>query len=417
MEKIKNGCYSILICYKRLILFAFISLLILFSSSTIFSQTGSTVVINEIVYDPDQIDTCDDSNGEWVEIKNTDSSTPLTMTNWSVKDATTTLRSFSGEVSANGYAILVSNKSCFLQNHPGVSEFLIIDLNTKIGSGLNNSNGTSGFADQIFIFDEAGTQVAMVEYSDEAVEGKSLALFGGSWEEANPTPGAENVFDPGEPGPSPQPGPESAVTFSAPSSVVGGQEFIVTVSFSNFEPGTYALKVLIGKGDNFIYGNTKGSSDWLTQNGKWAEMPSVSIVHSGSVSKSIRAKVDDDASSGNYAITVSVAEKNGDDYEPLWSTGELETIALKVTAAPVGSHASQVVQTGNADGAENQESPALTQNPESFVQGEVLGEESAQKEEFQLNFYVIVGIFGLIVGSGGLVLGFRYRRNNSVAAR
>src|SRR3972149_2822436 len=66
VEKIKNGCYSILICYKRLILFAFISLLILFSSSTIFSQTGSTVVINEIVYDPDQIDTCEASTGEGV---------------------------------------------------------------------------------------------------------------------------------------------------------------------------------------------------------------------------------------------------------------------------------------------------------------------------------------------------------------
>src|SRR3990172_7140482 len=86
----------------------------------IFSSTPS-IVINEIMYDPVQIDPCDDSKGEWVEIKNTDSSTPLTMINWSVKDTTTTSRSFSGEVSANGYAILVSNKSCFLQNHPGVS--------------------------------------------------------------------------------------------------------------------------------------------------------------------------------------------------------------------------------------------------------------------------------------------------------
>ena len=381
----------------------------------IFSATPA-VVINEIMYDPAQADPCDDSKGEWVELKNPDSTAPLTMTNWSVKDATTTSRSFSGEIAVNGYALLVSNKSCFLQNHPGVSESLIIDLNAKIGSGLNNSNGTGAFADQVWIFDESGSQVAMVEYSDESGEGRSLALVGGSWEEANPTPGEENVSGQEESDPSPQPESERVISFSSRASVVAGAEFTVTVNLMNFEAGTYALKVLVGKGDEFYDGETKGvNGEWFDWNSSWADFPKVTFNSPGSKSKPVLAMVDKNASAGNYLVFVSVAKKKSDGkYSALWTIGELEKNPLAVSAAPaVSEEVSVSGTTGDSGDFGNTENPyAATPSSE---EGQVLGEEVPQDKGFQLNFYIFVGILGLIVGSGGLVLGFRYLKNSSVA--
>ncbi|MEX1068507.1 MAG: hypothetical protein WED08_01735, partial [Patescibacteria group bacterium] len=88
---------------------------------------------------------------------------------------------------------------------------------------------------------------------------------------------------------------------------------------------------------------------------------------------------------------------------------------LRVTAAAISNVSASASEPGESE-------PVLTQEEvagEWLESGsETLGAEApAEKEDFQLNFYIIVGIFGLIVGGGGLVLGFRYLKNSSVAAR
>ncbi len=71
--------------------------------------------------------------------------------------------------------------------------------------------------------------------------------------------------------------------------------------------------------------------------------------------------------------------------------------------------AAPVADSGSNPSSEEE----LVEEPESVSEsggessGEMLGAEAPQKERFKLNFYIVVGILGLIIGSGGLVLGFR----------
>uniref|UniRef100_A0A831Z0D3 Uncharacterized protein n=1 Tax=candidate division WWE3 bacterium TaxID=2053526 RepID=A0A831Z0D3_UNCKA len=220
------------------------------------------------------------------------------------------------------------------------------------------------------------------------------------WQEAEPTPGVENVFASNTVQQVTQNQPEIFPVL--PPSAVAGKEFSVGVTLSNFESGTYAIKVIIGKDGKFIYGNTKGGLGWLTQNGSWAEFPAIAVSASGTGSGTVQAKVDEEAPGGSYAIKVRV-HKDGNNYDS-------PEQPLVVSSAPVSALSSPNV--GEVDG---EEPSALAAFP--IGEGKALGAEAPQNKEFKLNFYVITGIFGLIVGSFGLFLGFRYRKNSSVAAR
>ena len=397
-------------CLNRfLIILGMIILLVpWFTPSVVFSQSYSPVVINEIFYDlnvpvqkPSECTTS--SWFEWVEIKNV-SSDSMGLLGWEIKDNNST-DELSGEIPQQEFAVIVARESCFRALYPDFSGTLI-NLNSYIGNGLGNDGDVLSLL-------EGSMEKYQKDYSSgAAAKDYSFALRSdGSWGQAIPTPGMENVFASSETirtQPESEPESQETTTFSAPSIFVAGQEFSVTASLSNFESGTYHVKVLVGKDGKFNYGNTKNGSEWLTQNGTWAEMPSVSVGSSGSASKTVKAKVDDDAVAGSYKIKVRV-NKDGDNYD---STEK----PLAVKSAPVVLE--EVTTTGTTEKSESsgntEESYVVTSSSE---EGQVLGEEFHQEEEFQLNFYFIVGIFGLIVGSGGLVLGFRYRRNSSVAAR
>ncbi len=122
----------------------------------------------------------------------------------------------------------------------------------------------------------------------------------------------------------------------------------------------------------------------------------------GAASKTIRAKVDEDGLPGSYAIAVSVAKKDGDSYKALWATKGLETKPLKVTAAVVESE-------NDGEVTEVEGTEELQIGLEDVGGGEVLGEANQEgKKKFALNFYLVTGIFGLLVGGAGLFFGFRY---------
>ena len=121
----------------------------------------------------------------------------------------------------------------------------------------------------------------------------------------------------------------------------------------------------------------------------------------------MKAKVDDDAAAGSYKIKVR-ANKDGDNYD-----SAEKALAVKSAPAVVSSSES----AGSSDSGASGEPTAYSYETGENPAGEVLGESSSPDKPFQLNFYLIVGVFGLIVGVGGLVLVFNYRRNSSVAAR
>jgi len=188
--------------------------------------------------------------------------------------------------------------------------------------------------------------------------------------------------------------PQPTISFSAPSTVSVGVPFSVSVTLKNFKAGIYSLKVLIGKGEKFYDGRTKGTSGkWLAWNAGWADFPKVSVGSSGSGSKSVQAKTDGDVVAGSYLIKVRAYD--GKD------TFDSDTKSLKVT----GSVASE--SSGSATN-ESLDPEGESSFAEATVdKGEILGEEAPPGDKFKLNFYIILGIFGMAVGSGGFMLAFR----------
>lgn len=364
--------------------FYFIFIIFLFGflgPAAALSQSHSPVVINEISFKPNwsSITNCSiQSWFEWVEVKNVSDSV-VDLAGWVLSDNSSS-DNLSGTIPAGGYAVIVARESCFRANFPSFSGTLI-NLESYLGNGLADSG------DKVVIKDQGAVIVDSADFTS-GWPGTNIVARDpqGNWQEATPTPGAENstgVLPPPPPPPLAQQtetsSPQPAVTFSAPSSVASGQEFSVGVSLSNFVPGTYSVKVLVGKDGKFIYGNTEVVSGWLTQSASWADFPTIS--RSGTV----QAKVDDDAAAGDYLIKVRV-HKDGTNYDS-------EEKPLSVLPAPLGQ---------NPDPS--------TVSIAASVEGTVLGEgvsPAPQKETPKLNFYIIVGIFGLLVGGGGLILAFR----------
>lgn len=193
------------------------------------------------------------------------------------------------------------------------------------------------------------------------------------------------------------PSPPS-VTFSAPSSVSAEQEFSVTVNLSNFEAGTYNLKVLVWQGESNKYGNTQGESGWLTQGAAWSKFPTIVIPSSGLASAAVSAKVDDDAPAGNYEIQVRV-HKDDRNYD---SSRQPLAVSSAPLVAPVASASVNNANSTNAKEKVDQEEVASAVLPAD--KGEVLGEDIQKKIGLlKSNFYLILGLLSFLVGGGGLV--------------
>ena len=396
-----------------------------------FSAEPVSVVINEIMYNPAESGgTCDDTKSEWVELLNLGSES-VSLDGWEIgdsnsdgKDPDTNDPLAGAAIAGGGYLVVVADRDCFKLTYPDVQDDLIFELSDgKIGSGLNNS----GSEDVVLKGPQFSDKVSYT--SSSSASGKSYARASdNNWQLVDPTPGEPNKFPaensseeetpPGgeeEPGVKPQeepqreePGGEEksqpAITFSTPSSVSAGMPFSVSINLSNFEAGTYSIKVLIGNGDTFYDGRTQGTNgEWLAWNAGWANFPTVTTGSSGAGNTAIKAKVNDDAKAGSYSIMVRVYRDK--------SKYDSEIKSLAVTAmvsAPDDSNRDSDTAKGED---EDQESPEAISSgdEESTSNGEVLGAKAPPEDNFKLNFYIILGVFGLVVGSGGLALAFKER--------
>lgn len=366
----------------------------------------TSVLINEISFKPSYTVTtgCDTQSWfEWVEIKNV-STVAIDLSGWKIFDNSTFADNLSGSLPVGGYAVIVAKEQCFRANFPSFAGTLI-SLNSYIGNGLSDSS------DKVGLKNQNGDVVDLVDFtSGWPTGGGTISRNGqGSWFAIDPTPGAANPQplpvpplpsqpsqSQAQPPPPPQQQPQPSVSFSPVTSAVVGQEFLVSVTLSNFETGTYALKVLIGKDGQFLYGNTRGASGWLSQNSGWADFPTIA-VSSGSVSASVVARTDASLAAGNYVIKIR-AHKDSDNYD-----SEEKPLPVVVASSAV-SPATSVKPADSSKGLAVKQGQDLEKNkPE---EGKVLGGEAPKpkNEPFKLNFYLILSAFGLLVGSGGLVL-------------
>ena len=137
--------------------------------------TAQAVSISEVMPNPYGPEPA----GEWIELY---TNSPVSLINWSVKDAANKKYNFS--LSFNSYAILACNESHFRLNYPSVI-VPIFDLNCTGSGWLNNGEET------LYLYDENGVLIDKI-YWDGTKENYSLSLCQGALFNTTPTPGEPN---------------------------------------------------------------------------------------------------------------------------------------------------------------------------------------------------------------------------------
>lgn len=357
-----------------------------------FSWASShSVVINEIGWMGTQTYYGD----EWIELFNS-TSEAIDLTAWTLKavDGTPNI-ALSGLVSAGSYFLLERTDDTTI---PDISaDQIYAGALGDDGEDLELRDPNSNLIDSI----PAGAEWFAGDKNSRRSMERTDALSAGS----DPSNWHTSAFSPGTPKaanstPVEESQPEESnpqINFSAPSSVVADTSFSVSINLSNFDPGTYALKVLVGDGTKFYDGRTQGvSGEWLAWNAPWAEFPKVAVGSSGSASKAVSAKADEDAA-GAYQIMVRVRrEEDG-------KTFDSGAQPVSVSAKPQAAESSEE-ETGEP--RPNDSSVGRADGVSSSENSEVLGIQQ-KAQVFRPNFYLGVGIFGVLVGLGGIAYALR----------
>jgi len=373
-------------------------LLLLWQAPPSFSESN-LIVINEIF-------PSSNNDEEWIEIFNT-SALEQPLGGLKIGDEETKgggegmyLFPEGAKIPGDGYQIIAKKATAFKAKYGFNPSYEFVASDDSVPDMIKYTSWASGSLalssdDEVVLLgdlDEVIEKVVVESVSSD----KSYGFDGAAWKEANPTPGVENSFpEEGTKDQQEEQQPQPTITFSSPSTVSVGTAFSISATLKNFKPGTYSLKVLIGKGDKFYDGRTKGTDGkWLAWNAGWADFPKMTVGASGSGNKTVQAKTDGDIVAGNYLIKVRAY--NGK------NTFDSDTKSLKVTGLVASESSGSAA--GDSSGSAGEE-PSFTEATEGA--GEVLGEEQPRDEKSKLNFYAILGIFGTVVGSGGFMLAFR----------
>ncbi|MBI2723816.1 MAG: lamin tail domain-containing protein [Chloroflexi bacterium] len=114
-----------------------------------------SIVINEVLYDPDG---GDDASGEWVELYNP-GATVVDLGGWSLADAAASDALPGGTIAPRGYVVIAASDS-FYEAYPNVVAPVIV-LGTRIGNALGNS------LDRLILRDGSGVVVDAVSWGDD----------------------------------------------------------------------------------------------------------------------------------------------------------------------------------------------------------------------------------------------------------
>ncbi|MEK7219292.1 MAG: lamin tail domain-containing protein [Patescibacteria group bacterium] len=166
---------------KKILLF-----LIGFAFLSSFQIARAEVVINEIMYDPENADV----QREWVEIYN-DTNTDLDLSNWK----------FLEKIDASNHGLVLAQGSAIVPS--GGYALIVIDLAKFLASWsfngtiykVNSVNSLNNTGAKLILKNSSGIEVYSYEYASTvggAGDGNSLQKISGSWSGATPTPGEAN---------------------------------------------------------------------------------------------------------------------------------------------------------------------------------------------------------------------------------
>ncbi|MEK6910026.1 MAG: lamin tail domain-containing protein, partial [Candidatus Aenigmatarchaeota archaeon] len=187
----------------------------IFYISTSFSlpATFGAIVINEIMYDPDQ---CSDSFCEWLELYNTENA-PVNLTGWTICGSEllagyvnnsdgNTYANTGTNISSKGFAIITdggTGTSVYGNFSVNSSALALHTSTSSICGGLSNTG------EAILLNDSSGTSIDLVNYSNswgangnnktlERIDSTAASDTSTNWKEGNinGTPGSKNSVTP-----------------------------------------------------------------------------------------------------------------------------------------------------------------------------------------------------------------------------
>lgn len=286
-----------------------IFIVLLFSKPVESSPT--TIVLNEISPHPA-------AGEDWVELYNP-TSTPVDLTNWTLSDSTSSMKTLTGSVPPQGYGVIdVSNR-------------------------LNNTGDT------VTLKDTSGAVIDTYTYSADPGSGQSWGRSpdGESWTKINISRGGANTQTSSSPTPepssSPSPSPSANTTpnvFSfatSASSISTETEFPVTTTLTHLTPNTpFYLKAAFYKtGSTNYFGQTKVGSTWVKNGQTYKDQLMVTTDSQGDWTGTvlIQADSDDSGFTGNGEYQLKIGRYSATGSGPTWSN----SVSLQLTAQPKSS--------------------------------------------------------------------------------
>jgi len=316
---------------------------------------SAQVIINEIMYNPDQ---CDDSYCEWIEIYNNE--TTIDLTNWTLcgktlltgyvnKTDNKTYSNISLILNSSSYAIITDGGTGTLVydnfNASNLSLALHVDVSSLCSGSLsanktlilNQSNGT--FADLALINSSIG--------GDN--DNNSLQFVNNSWCAGISTPGFANNCDQQNQTNTTNSSFILSIIAFYPSNIYNNKtNFTLSLVFINFSTGFYDLKIDIKNESSllnrFWLDNTK---EWSNKN-RWVEnytsinssffiLNAISIIDSddnfsGNASLKIQLRNSSSSySSEDYNLTIlnGIFPENNNENQPVASSSEKMTYTIE----------------------------------------------------------------------------------------
>ncbi|MCH8010807.1 MAG: VCBS repeat-containing protein [Candidatus Marinimicrobia bacterium] len=219
-----------------------------FTINSAEAPSAGEIVINEIMQNPDAVS---DTNGEWFEIYNADT-TAINLCGWTIKDLGTDNHVITCEeplyIEPEEYFVLGRNDDIALNGG--------VEVDYKYSSFIL-ANGD----DEIILLDETGAEVDRVEYDGGPVfpdpTGASMALLdpesdnsiGSNWTVSATPYGAGDLGTPGLPNIT-----EPIITYVTPDSAYQGQSLTVSITgqYTHFAHGTGTTNVWFTQGSSTI---------------------------------------------------------------------------------------------------------------------------------------------------------------------
>lgn len=352
---------------------------------------AADIILNEAMPNPS-------SGNDWIEIYNT-SNTSLDLNNWSLADSTSTMKTLSETISANG--------------------FLVIEVSNRLNNG----------SDDIYLKDSGATTIDTYSYTSNP--GSDITFGrnpdGGNWtilatsskgssnnSTSTPAPSA-TVTPTASPSPTTTPTP-AASQFSisdTPTQINSDQSFsakIVLVMPNNPNTVYYLKGAFKIKDGSRYFGLTKKDSEWIEYGDDYSDQLKITTDSSGNWSGNLEVKPDtfdkDYKGSGEYVFKVArITSSNSSTWSNEISI-KINTInptnnpqpSAQATQLPAKSPSPSVTFKTTPAPKESSESSKNVENKVASIAG-ITAEVESDVRKKDINIFSISGIIMILAGA------------------